>query len=53
MPKASIAVLDYDVAFSFAGEDRDYVRPIAERLRDQGIRVSCDEFETARHVGLG
>ncbi len=51
MPKASIAVLDYDVAFSFAGEDRDYVRPIAEYLRDQGVRVFYDEFETAKLWG--
>ncbi|PCJ85516.1 MAG: hypothetical protein COA54_10925 [Thiotrichaceae bacterium] len=36
---------DYDVCFSFAGEDREYVSSVAEVLRDQGIRVFYDEYE--------
>ena len=51
MPEASIAVLDYDIAFSYASEDRPYVRAVAERLRSQGIRVFYDEFATAQIWG--
>lgn len=35
---------EFDVALSFAGEDRGYVHPIAERLRERGIRVFYDDF---------
>jgi hypothetical protein len=28
---------EYDVAISYAGEDRWYVQPVAEALRDSGI----------------
>ena len=34
----------FDVALSFAGEQRDYVRQVAERLEGQGIKVFYDEF---------
>lgn len=37
----------YDVALSFAGEDRDYVRAVAESLREREKRVFFDEFEKA------
>lgn len=30
---------EFDVALSLAGEDRAYVRPVAEQLRDYGVRV--------------
>ena len=36
---------DYDVAFSFAGEDRLVVERIALELRDRGLRVFYDDFE--------
>lgn len=36
---------DYDVSLSFAGEDREYVRQVAERLRERGLRVFYDEYE--------
>lgn len=36
---------DYDVCFSFAGEDREYVSNVAEALRNKGIRVFYDEYE--------
>lgn len=36
---------DYDIALSFAGEDRDYVRVVAKELRRKGIRIFYDEFE--------
>lgn len=37
----------YDVALSFAGEDRSHARAIAELLRDQGFSVFYDEYEQA------
>ena len=36
---------EYDVALSFAGEDRDYVGRVAEALRRRGINVFYDEYE--------
>jgi hypothetical protein len=33
----------YDVALSFAGEERTYVRRVAERLLDWGVRLFFDE----------
>jgi hypothetical protein len=35
----------YDVALSFAGEQRDFVRGVANRLRELGVNVFFDEFE--------
>jgi hypothetical protein len=35
----------YDVALSFAGEDRPYVHEVAEHLKNAGARVFYDEFE--------
>ena len=37
----------YDVALSFAGEDRIYVDIIANELKSRGIKVFYDKFETA------
>ncbi len=37
--------LKYDIALSFAGEDRQLAREIAEQLQSQGVRVYFDEFE--------
>lgn len=42
---------DYDVALSFAGEDRDYVKKVADLLRKSGVRVFYDEFEEANLWG--
>jgi hypothetical protein len=36
---------DYDIALSFAGEDRPYVQQVADELTRQGVRVFYDEFE--------
>ncbi len=41
----------YDVALSFAGEDRDYVRQVADLLRANGVRVFYDEYERANLWG--
>ena len=38
---------DYDIALSFAGEDRDYVERVARRLADRGIKVFYDRLEEA------
>lgn len=35
----------YDVAFSFAGEDRKYVEEVAEELKERGVFVFYDKFE--------
>lgn len=37
----------YEVAFSFAEEDRAYVREVANALNEHGVRVFYDEYETA------
>lgn len=42
---------DYDVAISFAGEDREIAERIANRLRKMGIRVFYDKYEAANLWG--
>jgi TIR domain len=42
---------EYDVALSFAGEDRDYVEQVAEILKTSGVKVFYDKFETAQLWG--
>lgn len=37
----------YDVALSFAGEDRHYAKEIADYLREAGFKVFYDEYERA------
>jgi hypothetical protein len=39
----------YHVAFSFAGEDRDYVEKVAAQLTSDGVNVFYDKYE---EVGL-
>lgn len=41
----------YDVALSFAGEEREYVEQVATGLRDAGISVFYDMFERAELWG--
>jgi len=36
---------EYDVALSFAGEDRDYVNAVAICLKSSGIKVFYDKFK--------
>lgn len=38
---------DYDVALSFAGEDREYVETVAEILHQLGVKVFYDKYEEA------
>lgn len=35
----------YDVAFSFAGEDREYVEEVASILKNKGVKIFYDKFE--------
>ena len=41
----------YDVALSFAGEDRAFVESVAQELRNAGIEVFYDGFEEANLWG--
>lgn len=38
---------DYEIALSFAGEQRPYVEELASELRNLGIRVFYDDYEQA------
>lgn len=42
---SAVEKYEYDVAFSFAGEDRETVATIAECLRGRGVSVFYDDFE--------
>lgn len=42
---------EYDVALSFAGEDRDFVEECAEILRSLNINVFYDNYEKANLLG--
>src|SRR3954465_9279277 len=42
---------EYDICLSFAGEDRDYVRKVAQSLRAGGVRVFFDEYQQAELWG--
>lgn len=41
----------YDIAFSFAGEDREFVESVALSLLRRGVRVFYDEFERGNLLG--
>ncbi len=41
----------YDVALSFAGEDREYVNLIAHKLKENGVTIFYDNFEKAKLWG--
>ena len=45
MPKKKATSFEYDVCLSFAGEDRIYVRLVADILKSKGVRVFYDEYE--------
>lgn len=42
---------DYDIAFSFAGEDREYVERVADFLIKENISIFYDKFEVANLWG--
>jgi hypothetical protein len=41
----------YDVALSFAGEDRDFAQALNDQLEDRGLTVFYDHAEQARILG--
>src|SRR5262245_39904870 len=45
------AMRQYDVCLSFAGEDRDYVKRVAEELHRRQVRVFYDQFEISHLWG--
>lgn len=49
--KSIEAELEYDVALSFAGEDRAYVEKVARRLNAKGVRVFYDNFNKVQLWG--
>lgn len=42
---------EFDIALSFAGEDREYVKRVAELLTQSGVKVFYDSFEEANLWG--
>lgn len=44
-------MFEYDVTLSFAGEDRDYVEKLADKLKERGIKVFYDKYETGNLWG--
>ena len=42
---------EFDVGLSFAGEQRDYVEQVADKLRSRGVRVFFDEYAKAELWG--
>lgn len=42
---------DFDIALSFAGEDRNYVQQVANLLMQSGVKVFYDSFEEANLWG--
>lgn len=43
----------YDIALSFAEEDRDYVEKVATLLKSNRIRVFYNKFEQVDLLGKG
>ncbi len=44
-------LFNYDVAVSFAGEERDFARQVAESLKREGLNVFFDEYFDRELVG--
>jgi len=42
---------DYDLAFSYAGENREYVEKVAEYLKNLNVNIFYDKFEEANLWG--
>jgi TIR domain len=51
MTAAPTEMFDYDVALSYAGEDRAYVEQIAALLQQKDIRIFYDEYAVAELWG--
>jgi hypothetical protein len=50
-PLSASSAKEYDVALSFAGEDRRYVEQVAALLQASGIKLFYDKFETVQLWG--
>mgnify|MGYP001133801279 CR=1 FL=1 len=46
-----VTPFEYDIALSFAGENRNYVQTVANILRDNYAKVFFDEFEQVKLIG--
>jgi len=44
-------IYKYDIALSFAGEDREYVEQVAILLKRFGVKVFYDKFEESNLWG--
>ncbi len=44
MTDGSDQTFEFDIALSFAGEDRSYVHDLADRLRTHNVRIFYDEY---------
>lgn len=51
LPEYPVPGLDYEIAISFAGEDREHARALAAALVRRGCRVFIDESRTSELVG--
>lgn len=49
--KENTSPMEYDLAMSFAGEDREIAKKIAEQLKNRGYEVFYDEFEKSKMWG--
>jgi hypothetical protein len=47
MMQSMVVNRDYDIALSFAGEEREYVDRVANLLTERGVKVFYDLFEEA------
>lgn len=45
--ETKIKTYDYDITLSFAGEDREYVKRIADTLTELGVKVFYDDYYKA------
>ena len=46
-PPEGTPAFEFDVCFSFAGEDRAYVEEVAAKLKSLGVTVFYDRYEQA------
>jgi serine/threonine protein kinase len=46
-PSSNVVLYDYDVAFSYAGEDRIYAKALAKELRRREVKIFYDKDEKA------
>jgi hypothetical protein len=47
----NMSQFEYDVYFSFAGEDRAYVEEVADLIKEKSVRVFYDKYERSKLWG--